>query len=421
MSDYPLIQYLLQSASHPAERGQTHVLITAHYQVDMSAPPRTSKQSWVFATSGPLSSESVSRLSAAWAEAQEEGVARSLSTLGSEPKPQVLEALKVAKQPLSVQLKQLSQQLFQFEEPETTMELELDMNQIVEPPMEPLGVSEELEDPARRPDVSSTHLVICLAQDSRHSPPPPQDLSPLESVTLFLEDETPLIWPWVSWAHSVGAQLILNEAGASQQLCELIRLSARVTGRERVSVRPATQGQLHALVSLNAPVTGKLRQPLGGLRVPLCPPNRRLAWLLSVEPKHTGGAPRELLEVDVRGERHVISDFPISLEGFESHQPGVSFAHQLAHRGRVLELVISAYLNSELRRVVHGLDQWLKLSVSLEEPALTEWIHELKVKFLHLGRFEPQDFKRVIRYALHTPYQLSAEGLWEPTPLLAGR
>jgi hypothetical protein len=357
---------------------------------------------------------SVQRIEEAWSGAGHEAVQRELIALGQEPPSTSFEALAHPKQPLSVQLKQLSHQLYSLvEEPETTMELELDLGEFSKPSTDAQAPEEE----PKHKDETPVHLVICLAQESRHSPPPVQDLGPMDSVTLFLEDDSPLVWPWASWAREVGAQLVINEEGAVKALRELFELSARVGARDLITIRPTLEGKLHSVVSMNAPSTGRHPLSTQGLRVPLCAPGQRLAWLVSVEPKHQGDDARELLYFEVGGERHLVCDYPQELMGLESFHPAVSFAQQLAQRGRILEQIISSYLNSDLRRVVHGLDQWLKLSVSLEAPEMSAWIHSLKVKFLHLGRFEPHDFKRVIRHALHVPYQLDADGVWTSTPL----
>jgi len=420
VSQHPYIQFRLQSASNPQGSGPVHLLLTAHYELTPSAM-QSPEQRWFFASSGALSGASVKRLEEAWGGAEDEAVRRDLTTLGQEPPSDTFEALAQPKQPLSVQLKQLSNQLYRdVGEPETTMELELDIGALSKPSDLAQSVDDLDSAPveeSKESDEPPTHLVICLAHDSRHSPPPVQDLRPIDSVTLFLEDDSPLVWPWVSWAREVGAQLVISEEGAVEALRELFELSARVMTRQLVTIRPTMEGKLHSVVSMNAPSTGRHPLSTSGLRVPLCPTGQRLAWLLSVEPKHQGDGARELLYFEVEGERHIVCDYPQELTDLESYHPAVCFAQQLAQRGRILEQIISSYLNSDLRRVVHGLDQWLKLSVSLEAPEVGEWVHGLKIKFLHLGRFEPQDFKRVIRHALHVPYRLSADGVWTPSPL----
>lgn len=415
MSDLPYIQYRLQSASHPNQQGQSHLLVTAHYTPTIESKPKYLKQQWYFASSGPLSEYTVNCLQTAWDEAKEE-VERSLFILGQEPIQEEFSTLLRPKQPLSVQLKQLSNQVYRFDEPETTMELELDINDFNDSKRED-SQDENSSQTEEQADQIPVHLVICLAENSRHSPPPVKDLSPLESITIIFEDESPMIWPWASWAVHAGAQMIFHTDHCSTQLQNLIMMSARVRSRIGASFHPTMEGKFHALISLNAPMIAKFSNPLDPIRVPLCPPGQRLAWLMSVEPKHHGDGARELLFCEVYGGRYVIQDYPTQLDGLESSQLAVSFAQQLVQRGRILELIISSYLNSDLRRVVQGLDQWVKLSVSLEEEAVCAWVHNLKIKFLHLGRFEPEDFKRLIRHALHVPYQLTSDGTWCSSPL----
>ena len=178
-------------------------------------------------------------------------------------------------------------------------------------------------------------------------------------------------------------------------------------------VRPVMEGKIQAVVSINAPLLGKKSHPLDPIRVPLSPSTYRAAWLVSVEPKHQGDDSRELFTCEMNGERHVVRDYPAGAVHFEGHSPAVSFVHQLSHRARIFDQVITSYLGSDLRRVVQGLDQLLKLSVSLEDEEMTSWVHSIKVKFLHLGRFEPEDFKKLIRYAFHAPFALTSEGVWE--------
>jgi len=418
VSAHPQIQYRLQNATAPLLSGQTHLLITARYPSDLE--PTVPSQEWYVASSGALPAPMIEQLSEAWAGAVDVRVERRLTVLGAREEGAPLSALSEHSQPLSVQLRQLSTQLRSLEEPETTMELELDMNELVEPPMNSSGelyaeattASIFPVDESEAGESPPTHLIICLPAQSRHSPPPERDVRDFESVTIFVGDDSPLIWPWVSWCHSIGAELILSSAAAKGSLQSLITRSASVLGRAPIMLRPNMEGKLSAIVALNAPFTGRLNRLSEPLRVPLTGRSEQLAWLVSVEPKYLGDGPRELLMSEVNGERHVIQDQPLGAVTIESGHPAVNFAHQLAQRGRVLELLISSYLSSDLRRVAQSLDQWLKLSVSLESER-SSWIHQVRVKLLHLGRIEPDDLRQIIRYALFIPYELSLEGVWK--------
>ena len=62
------------------------------------------------------------------------------------------------------------------------------------------------------------------------------------------------------------------------------------------------------------------------------------------------------------------------------------------------------------------LDQWLKLSIALEEPEVNEWIYQLKVKFLSVGRFDSEDLKLLIEHGFTSPYYLNLSGEWIRSP-----
>ena len=84
----------------------------------------------------------------------------------------------------------------------------------------------------------------------------------------------------------------------------------------------------------------------------------------------------------------------------------------MSHRARCLDGMLYAYSRKELRRVVQYLDQWLKLSIALENEDVSEQIYQLKVKFLSIGTLSFRELHQLIANGLQMPFYLNQAGEW---------
>lgn len=414
----PALSYtLLERPLYHADR-DAHLLLTfqdtapsqeASSQGSKSAQP----DEWVIATSGALSSRSAERIAGAWMRASsQERLAVILGRdQGESPQAQLrADLLTTPCAPLSAQLKRRAQQAYSFEETDTT--IELDLSELSETPT-PSAL--EANSTPYAPDLERQHLLLCLTKDNSVAPPNERDLSHYVSLTLWVEETSVLLWPWLQWAARLGARVIGTRDEDSALLTELINAASH-REHTQITLRPAPQGKLSSVVSLNSPLGSLTIDGVTSFKAPLLRPHERAAWLVSVRAPLNGEGDRLLLRCDVGGARCELKDRPSMLasnvSALEYRQPAVAFAQELSARTQALELALNAYLRHDLRRVVQALDRWVKLTLSLEGEEAAREIHMIKVKLLHLGRLDTQDLTCLIN-AIQTPlYTLSAAGQW---------
>ena len=163
---------------------------------------------------------------------------------------------------------------------------------------------------------------------------------------------------------------------------------------------------------LSAPLAPLTVDGIASFYQPCLREEERAAWLVTLQESPTPALERELLICDHLGARHTLKAGATGSNGLEVAQPAVAFAQQLAQRARCFDPVMSAYARNDLRKVVQGLDQWMKVTTALEGEEAGREVHLLKVKFLHLGRFDTLDVVRFVRQGFWSPYLLTSSGEW---------
>jgi hypothetical protein len=397
------LRYTLQARAERPEGAQTHLLLSLDASRGARAPGLAR---WVVATSGAVSEATRAALQDAWDLASIDGASRELQLLEQPAGVRALADLAAPQAALSAQLRAVSAELSPNDELETTMELSVDVEQA-------LSVAREPEGSPRAPaDLAPRHLLILLAEGGTYTTPQDKDLSPFESVTVVVERCAPSLWSWVRWAARLGARVLFAGEALIAELSAAIQDAASRPARAPLALRPSMEGKLLSVVSLSAPLAPLTVDGIASFYQPCLREEERAAWLVTLQESPTPALERELLICDHLGARHTLKAGATGSNGLEVAQPAVAFAQQLAQRARCFDQVMSAYARNDLRKVVQGLDQWMKVTTALEGEEAGREVHLLKVKFLHLGRFDTLDVVRFVRQGFWSPYLLTSSGEW---------
>ena len=407
------LRYTLQARAERPDGAQTHILLSLDASRGARAPGLSR---WVVATSGAVSAETRAALQDAWDLASIDGAPRELQLLEQPEQVSALADLAAPRAALSAQLRALNAELFPSDELETTMELSVDVEQ---------ALSGQGADAAPAASSSAAllarHLLIILAEGGTYTAPQDKDLTAFESVTVVVERCAPSLWSWVRWAARLGARVIFAGEPLIAELSAAIQDAASRPARAPIVLRPAMEGKLLSVVSLSAPLAPLSIDGVVSFYQPCLREEERAAWLVTLQEAPSAPFEREVLICDHLGARHNITACSTGSHGVEVAQPAVAFAQQLAQRARCFDQVMSAYARNDLRKVVQGLDQWMKVTTALEGEEAGREVHLLKVKFLHLGRFDTLDVVRFVRHGFWSPYLLASSGEWvaaSPLPSL---
>lgn len=395
------LRYTLQSRAARPQGAPTQLVLS----LDASGGARAAGEvRWVVATSGAVGEATRAALQDAWDLAAIDGAPRALDLLGQPAGARALADLAAPTSALSAQLRGVAGELSLGDELEATMELELDVTKALAAPP-----GEEARPPR---DERAQHLLVVLASSGTYALPQDRDVAPFASVTVVVESCAPSLWSWARWAARLGARVLFAGEGLIGELSAAIQDAASRPARASLALRPVMDGKLLSVVSLTSPLAALPVDGVANLYHPTLSEEGRAAWLVTVQEGASSAAEREVLICDYLGARRSLSALGSAPDALELAQPAVAFAQQLAQRARSFEQVMSAYARNDLRKVVQGLDQWMKVTTALEGEEAGRDVHLLKVKFLHLGRFDAPDVARFVRLGFWSPYVLSSSGEW---------
>ncbi len=405
------LRYTQQARAARLEGGPTHILLSLDASHGARAPEEAR---WVVATSGAVSEATRAALQDAWDLASIDGAPRDLELLEQPEGVSSLAELAAPRAALSAQLRAVALSYAPSDELETTMELNIDVEQALAESLE----GRESTAPA---DQRQQHLLVVLAASGPYSTPQDRDVAHFESVTVVVESCAPSLWSWVSWSARLGARVIFAEESLIGDLSAAIQDAATRPPRSQLVLRPVMDGKLLSVVSLGAPLAALSIDGVASFYHPSLQEEARAAWLVTLQEPSSSSAERDVLICDHLGARYQLRATSSATHALELTQPAVAFAQQLAQRARCFEQVMTSYARNDLRRVVQGLDQWMKVTTALEGEEAGREVHLLKVKFLHLGRFDTPDVVRFVRQGFWSPYLLCSSGEWvaaRPLPSL---
>ena len=395
------LRYTQQSRAARLEGSHTHILLS----LDASRGARAPEEArWVVAASGAVSEQTRAALQDAWDLASIDGAPRDLELLEQPEGVSSFADLTAPRAALSAQLRSLASSS-SSDELEVTMELDIDVEQALVAGLEGQGA-------APTADSRQQHLLIILAAGSPYAAPQDRDVARFESVTVVVEACAPSLWSWVSWSARLGARVIFAAESLIGDLSAAIQDAATRPPRSQLVLRPVMDGKLLSVVSLSAPLAALSIDGVASFYHPSLHEEARAAWLVTLQEPSSLSSERDVLICDHLGARYQLRATSSATHALELAQPAVAFAQQLAQRARCFEQVMTSYARNDLRRVVQGLDQWMKVTTALEGEEAGREVHLLKVKFLHLGRFETPDVVRFVRQGFWSPYLLSSSGEW---------
>lgn len=428
----PLIslRYTLQQRTASSESSISHILLSLACSTAVSSVPHSR---WCVVITGELGPSFKERLCDAWDLASIDGYHREIWVADHQtPCHSLSELSNSSRTTLSVQLKDLSLKIQDQVDQSEADDVDVDDKTLISQQNQSssIKVEDETEEtevfnfenilPSNQEEIN-THLLILMGTSVRAQValPSEKELNHYSSVVCISESMFAGLLNWQRWSARVGAHLLFNRDHLISELSAHIQECALGVHRAQFHLKTVQGIKLQSITALTPNTSALKVNQLGGeANFILSTPQegRRATWLISLQESQVKREDRLLAVCLFKGEQHKIKSSSKYIKGIEFIQPAVAFAHQLSHRTRCIDSLLYSYSRQELRRVVQYLDQWLKLSIALEEPEVNEWIYQLKVKFLSVGRFDSEDLKLLIEHGFTSPYYLNLSGEWIRSP-----
>ena len=266
------------------------------------------------------------------------------------------------------------------------------------------------------------HLLLLLGASlpSQLAPPSLKNCQHFASITVVFESPPVHFLSWSRWSVLAGASLLFERATLSSDLANILQTQTYTHPRLPMKLEPTNGIQIQSITQIT-PLLHSLavdsNQSDFRVMIPATSKNQRTSWFVHLKGDFSMGTREQtLLKCYLQDQ---VYDIQSSVEFHphkESLNPSVAFANQLSHRAHCIEGILYAYQQNKLRRVLQYLDQWIKLSLAFENEECTQWLYDVKVRFLSLGTFQKEDLHQLVQYGFTPIYHLSSIGQWHYSP-----
>ena len=266
------------------------------------------------------------------------------------------------------------------------------------------------------------HLLLLLGTQlpSQLAPPSLKNCQHFASITVIFQNPPIHFLSWSRWSVLAGASLLFNHTNLSSHFANTLQTQTYTHPRLLMRLEPTDGFQIQSITQLT-PLLHSLavdsNQSDLKVIVPATSENYRTSWFIHLKGDFSKGIQEQtLLRCYLQDQVYDIQSSAEFHPHKESLNPSVAFANQLSHRAHCVEGILYAYQQNKLRRVLQYLDQWIKLSLAFENEECTQWLYDVKVRFLSLGTFQKEDLYQLIQYGFTPIYHLSSIGQWHYSP-----